>query len=106
MTTREMIKVMEAYERGEDVQYKSKIFNDNMFVDITTDPIWNWAKNNYRIKPKEAKMITLYEYMVFGVFANSWVIGNILYRTDDEAQQDFKGYKIQKTGREFQVEEY
>lgn len=50
-TTKEMIEVMQAYERGEQIEEK---------LDGTTDkwheveePLWDWAAFNYRVKPKK-----------------------------------------------------
>ncbi|HEB9330582.1 TPA: hypothetical protein RZK34_001719 [Campylobacter jejuni] len=47
-TLKEKIEVMEAFERGEKIQYMIKgrgIWSD---VDV---PDWNWVDCNYRIKP-------------------------------------------------------
>lgn len=46
-TTKEMIEVMQAYDRGEAVQLKSP---DN-WLDVCC-PSWNWNENDYRVKPK------------------------------------------------------
>lgn len=47
-TTKEMIEVMQAYERGEQIEFMdcSREWKD------TTNPIWDWARYDYRIKPK------------------------------------------------------
>ena len=46
-TTKEMIEVMQAYERGEQIEESidQKIW-------FTCEPIWNWAKCDYRVKKK------------------------------------------------------
>ena len=48
-TTKEMIKVMQAYERGEQVQ----LLNINGNWEDKDNPAWNWAKCDYRVKPKK-----------------------------------------------------
>ena len=49
-TTKEMIEVMQAYERGEQIQVLdiSGIWEDKEY------PYWNWAKCDYRVKPKKS----------------------------------------------------
>jgi hypothetical protein len=104
MTTREMIEVMEAYERGEKLEYKIKAFT--IFMDVENEPLWDWTAIDYRIKPKEKKIITLYEYMVFiEPYTNKWSLLTTLYKDDNGIEKEWIGYKFQKTGREFQVEE-
>ena len=46
-TTKEMIEVMQAYVRGEQIEESidQKIW-------FTCEPIWNWAKCDYRVKKK------------------------------------------------------
>ena len=43
-----MIEVMQAYESGEQIEFMgcSRKWKD------TTDPIWDWVRYDYRIKPK------------------------------------------------------
>lgn len=48
-TTKEKIEVMQAYERGEQIQINN---SNNMWEDIET-PIWDWVNCNYRVKPKK-----------------------------------------------------
>jgi hypothetical protein len=58
MTTREMIEVMEAYDRGEEIQCKESL-NELDFIDVLVEPNWDWRTTEYRIKPKEKKMVKL-----------------------------------------------
>ena len=46
--TKEMIEVMQAYERGEQIEIMNK-FGEWIYID---KPIWNWAIFDYRVKPK------------------------------------------------------
>lgn len=47
-TTKEMIEVMQAYDRGEQIEFMdcSREWKD------TINPIWDWARHYYRVKPK------------------------------------------------------
>ena len=47
-TTKEMIEVMQAYERGEKIE----CFNDGEQWRDVNSPIWDWLHNDYRVKPK------------------------------------------------------
>ncbi|RAZ59596.1 hypothetical protein CHL10071_08870, partial [Campylobacter hyointestinalis subsp. lawsonii] len=53
MTTREMIEVMEAFERGEVIE--AEIRGTGMYEECVT-PDWNWGYIIYRIKPKEKEI--------------------------------------------------
>ena len=46
-TTKEMIEIMQAYERGEQIE----CFNDGQWKDVN-NPIWDWLHNDYRVKNK------------------------------------------------------
>ena len=47
-TTKEMIEVMQAYVRGEQIE----CFNDEQWKDVK-NPVWDWLHNNYRVKQKK-----------------------------------------------------
>ena len=48
-TTKEMIEVMQAYDRGEKIE---AVYND-VWVDIDM-PEWSWGLRDYRVKPKKS----------------------------------------------------
>ena len=48
-TTKEMIEVMQAYDRGEQIQF----LNINNDWKDTKSPTWNWCMRDYRVKPKK-----------------------------------------------------
>ena len=52
MNTREMIAVMQAFEDGKQIEYKSN-FDDKweQFYRGDNDPVWDWHNVTYRIKP-------------------------------------------------------
>ena len=45
-----MIEVMQAFAAGETIEYMDIVFCTPW--EIESDPIWNWSKFNYRIKPE------------------------------------------------------
>ena len=47
-TTKEMIEVMQAYDRGEQIE----CFNDEEWKYVK-NPVWDWLHNNYRVKQKK-----------------------------------------------------
>ena len=49
-TTKEMIEVMQAYERGEQIQLSKK---DGNWI-CTKNPNWDWLNFDYRVKPKKS----------------------------------------------------
>ena len=48
-TTKEMIEVMQAYDRGEQIE----AFYNGVWVDIYI-PEWSWGVRDYRVKPKKS----------------------------------------------------
>lgn len=59
VTTAEMIKVMQAAELGEAIQCRA--LSDSEWGDVNS-PVWNWLANDYRIKPREPRVIWVNEY--------------------------------------------
>ena len=53
MKLKEMIKVMQHFENGGEVEINSK--NDNCWTKITS-PSWDWFCHEYRIKPEKQKL--------------------------------------------------
>ena len=53
MTTKDMTEVMQAYERGEQIEYMIKDFmRDDEWCDQKEFPEWDWRTFDYRVKPK------------------------------------------------------
>lgn len=50
-TTKEMIEVMQAYERGEQIQVKTP--NKKCKWEDIKEPDWQWNFCDYRVKPKK-----------------------------------------------------
>lgn len=53
-TTKEMIEIMQAYERGEQIEYKIKSFMcDDKWLPMDNEkPEWDFTDFDYRVKPK------------------------------------------------------
>ena len=57
MTTKEMIEVMQAYDRGEEIEFRTRWDekeNPDAWENITA-PSWNWQSFFYRVKPKKTQ---------------------------------------------------
>ena len=64
-TTKEKIEIMQAYDRGEQIQIKGSNIDWIDIIDIVS-PKWDWINYDYRVKPKP-------KYAPFSI------ISNILY---------------------------
>ena len=61
-TTKEMIEVMQAYLRGEQIEYR---YGHTDWLECRI-PIWNWNSLDYRVKPKKkTKQRTKTKYLPF-----------------------------------------
>lgn len=62
-TIREKIEIMQAHERGEQIQWIDE-YSDGEWMDCTK-PTWDWLRTDYRVKPSEPKMkkVTLHAYL-------------------------------------------
>ena len=49
MTTKEMIEVMQAYDRGEQIERRDRCGNNWFLAPV---PSWDWVQYEYRVKPK------------------------------------------------------
>ena len=52
-TTKEMIEVMQAYERGEQIEVHYFHVSEDYWITCGT-PIWDWNNFDYRVKPKKS----------------------------------------------------
>ena len=60
MTLREKIEVMEAFERGEEIEYR--VLNSTLWVNLSM-PLWNWDTQSYRVKPKPKQTVTIEKWL-------------------------------------------
>ena len=61
MTLKEKIEVMEAFERGEEIEYTP------LMEEIwrgTTIPAWDWALYEYRINPKPKQVVVIEKWLL------------------------------------------
>lgn len=88
MTLREKIEVMEAFERGEEIEQCEKINKQDWTLMRIEE--WNFEKYNYRIKPKQKQVVTiekgLYKYDKFQFIVETDNIENYI--------REFSGEKI------------
>lgn len=80
MTTNEMIEVMQAYERGEEIEMRLADCEDRWAPTIS--PLWNWAQTSYRVKPKEPKFehgdeVVRKSFAGYSRPADIWHVGSI-----------------------------
>ena len=52
-TTKEMIEVMQAYDRGEIIEVNYFLASKDNWVACGT-PVWDWDNFDYRVKPKKS----------------------------------------------------
>ena len=52
-TTKEMIEVMQAFERGEKIEVHYSYDHKDYWVSCGT-PVWDWNNFDYRVKPKKS----------------------------------------------------
>ena len=73
-TTKEKIEIMQAYERGEQIQVQHKYTNE--WKDINS-PEFNWVECDYQVKPKTLDKIIKPEFkdgdILFVTSLNSWI---------------------------------
>ena len=86
MTLREKIEVMQAFERGEEIEHRDKL--NNIWCD-SNFPAWNWKEFEYRIKPKPKQVVTIEKWLIYDNLSKSYSIAeesNIdCYISDDRA---------------------
>jgi hypothetical protein len=80
MTPTEMIKVIKAYEEGNEIEMSDKNKND---WELAKVPLWNFAQLNYRIKPKEK---IVYQYMYQNLMNNNYYATLGFYESEKKAQ--------------------
>ena len=70
MTLREKIEVMQAFERGEEIQVDKGYYG---CWALTKEPSWNWPENNYRIKSKK-QIVTIEKWLCKSAWDNYFII--------------------------------
>ena len=62
MTLREKIEVMQAFERGEEIECSWT--NCGTKWEIVNSPSWDWTSYLYRIKPKPKKTVVIEKWLL------------------------------------------
>ena len=74
MNIRSKIEVMEAFERGEEIEVKAKVDRlNNMWLD-SDFPVWNWKEFEYRIKPKQKQVVVIEKWLCYDNLSKSYSI--------------------------------
>lgn len=68
MTLREKIEVMQAFERGEEIEVS--YVKQAKWTGIS-NPDWSWGAYNYRIKPKLKQVIVLETWLMQGMYQDT-----------------------------------
>ena len=96
MELKEMIKVMQHYENGGDVEYREKDSDKEWKIPFTT---WNWDDFEYRIKKPEQKQKVTIE---------KWLLQDIIdkeYRVIETSLVDtFANFKKVKLIESYEIE--
>ena len=71
MTLREKIEVMQAFERGEEIECNS-LYNPKWTS--TTSPAWNWNDFCYRVKPRPKQTVTIEKWLCKSAWDNYFII--------------------------------
>ena len=71
MTLREKIEVMEAFERGEEIEVS--YVKQAKWTGIS-NPDWSWGAYNYRIKPKPKQVIVIEKWLCKTAWDNYFII--------------------------------
>lgn len=62
-TTKEMIEVMQAYLRGEQIEFCYNDENIKVWENTDGEPLWNWKDTDYRVKPKYVPFETAEDFL-------------------------------------------
>ena len=86
MTLREKIEVMEAFERGEEIEVS--YVKQAKWTDIS-NPDWSWGAYNYHIKPKPKQVVVIEKWLIYDNLSKSYSIAeesnSDCYISDDRA---------------------
>lgn len=79
MTTQEMVEVMQAYTRGEAIEF-CDLDRPDIWFDVEDVPQWAWDLNSYRVKPKPSEKLWYWEYQDVD---GEWEMTNARYTKSD-----------------------
>ena len=61
MTLKEKIEVMQAFERGEEIECTTTGYDTNWHY--VKEPYWDWRQVDYRVKPKPKQTIIIEKWL-------------------------------------------
>ena len=86
MTLREKIEVMEACERGEEIEISNNL--GEIWIQEPC-PNWNWVNCTYRIKPRPKQVVVIEKWLAESAFD-----GYLIIEGTKEYIQDFSNTKV------------
>ena len=91
MTLREKIEVMQAFERGEEIEVKFDKTEKGVWSKVI-DPSWNWDNTEYRIKPKPKQVVVIEKWLCKSAWDNYFILEGekAFYETDRYDRQQVK----------------
>lgn len=88
-TTREKIEVMQAYEKGEQIQIYCS--DTNEWEDVESTLLWDWVNFDYRIKSKNSDKLIKFKFkdgdILFATSLNSWIL---IYKENEDKKKIYK----------------
>lgn len=72
--------ILNAFVRGERIEWKPKIGADLMWFKVSLEPVWDFYRNDYRVKPKPME-----------AWANVYTGSPICYHGTEEAARTNRG---------------
>ena len=70
MDIRSKIQVMEAFERGEEIELNQ---GDNYWI-VYNSPSWDWLNNSYRIKPKPKQVVSIEKWLCKSIYNEYYIV--------------------------------
>ena len=71
MTLRAKIEVMEAFERGEEIELAYRGYD--IWSSVST-PSWNFEDRNYRIKPKPKQVVSIEKWLCKSIYNEYYIV--------------------------------
>ena len=88
-TTKEKIEIMQAYERGEQIQIYYQ--DTDEWEDVESTLLWDWVNFDYRIKSKNLDKLIKSEFkdgdILFATSLNSWIF---IYKENENKRYIYK----------------
>ena len=73
MTLREQIEVMQAFERGEEIEAVRNRYVDRKW-NSTQNPLWDWDTFTYRINPKPKQVVVIEKWLCKSIYNEYYIV--------------------------------